>query len=175
VGVNIKNELHTIISGKSEVRNGRIIQTIANYLDQGQRTSPKAEISKHFKNKETKDLELFINQNNLWVEVDFNQYVSEGAEQKVYLKDSEFVLKLNDAIYYSCWRDYLINLLLHNYFSPDTAYKLIGFSKVDDSLFAVVEQTFVTSTAPTDLNQVRLFLSQNGFENTKNNDYYNLI
>jgi hypothetical protein len=37
--------------------------------------------------------------------------ISEGAEQKVYLKDSEHVLKLNDAIYYNSWKDYLYNLL----------------------------------------------------------------
>nr|WP_244533866.1 hypothetical protein [Flavobacterium micromati] len=55
--------------------------------------------------------------NNLWVrEIDFSKYVSEGAEQKVYLKDSKYVLKLNDSIYYTSWKDYLYNLLLHNYF-----------------------------------------------------------
>ena len=48
--------------------------------------------------------------------------MSEGAEQKVYLKDTEHVIKLNDAIYYNSWKDYLYNLLLHNYFFSDTAY-----------------------------------------------------
>jgi hypothetical protein len=61
--------------------------------------------------------------------INLSQYVSEGAEQKVYLKDSEYVFKLNDSIYYTSWKDYLYNLLLHNYFFPDTAYELIGFIK----------------------------------------------
>ncbi|MDP1727270.1 MAG: hypothetical protein Q8M15_10845 [Bacteroidota bacterium] len=173
--INLKDELHNVISGKSQVRYGGIIQTIANYLDEGKRTSPKAEISKQDKNQETKKLERYIEQNDLWVEIDLNQYVSEGAEQKVYLKDSESVFKLNDAIYYSCWRDYFINLLLHNFFFPDTAYKLIGFTKAEGSIFAVVEQAFVTLTETTDLDQVERFLSQNGFQKTKNNDYYNPI
>ncbi|OYU96630.1 MAG: hypothetical protein CFE21_08815 [Bacteroidetes bacterium B1(2017)] len=170
---NTKNELHAIISGKSQVRYGGVIQTIASYLDQGQRTSPKAEISKHLKKQETESLERFINENGLWVEVDLTLYVSEGAEQKVYLKNSESVFKLNDAIYYGCWRDYLINLLLHNFFFPDTAYKLLGFTKVEGAVFAVVEQHYVTFTTPTELEDVKRFLSQNGFQNTKNNDYYN--
>jgi hypothetical protein len=66
-------------------------------------------------------------------------YVSEGAEQKVYLKNSSTVIKLNDAIYYLSWIDYLNNLLLHNYFFQDTAYDLVGFTKINQQLFAVVE------------------------------------
>lgn len=37
------------------------------------------------------------------------------------------VIKLNDAIYYNSWEDYL-----HNYFFPDTAYELLGFTKDED-------------------------------------------
>ena len=169
----LKNELHNVISGKSQVRHGGIIQTIANYLNQGARTSPKTEYSKQYKAEETERLKLFIEGNNLWVEIDLNQYVSEGAEQKVYLKDTASVYKLNDSIYYASWHDYFINLLLHNFFFSDTAYQLIGFAKVEDVLFAVVEQAFVINTESTDLNRVRRFLSENGFQNIKNNDYYN--
>lgn len=99
--------------------------------------------------------------------------MSEGAEQKIYLRDSETVLKLNDTIYYETWLDYFQNLLLHNYFFEDTAYRLIGFTNVDEVLFAVVEQNFVEISEPTDLNSVREFLSANGFEKIRNNDYIN--
>jgi hypothetical protein len=98
--------------------------------------------------------------------------VSEGAEQRVYLKDPEHVLKLNDAIYFETWRDYLHNLLLHNYFFPDTAYELVGFTQIDDVLHAMVKQPFVISTTLTDLSEVGSFLETNGFENTRNNDYF---
>lgn len=36
-----------------------------------------------------------------------------------------------------------------------------------------MEQPFVESTSPTDLNQVKSFLNNNGFSNTRNNDFYN--
>ncbi len=89
------------------------------------------------------------------------------------MKDSEHVLKLNDAIYYSCWVDYFHNLLLHNYFFPDTAYELIGFTKEDERLYAIVKQQYVTITDVTDLTEVKAFLETNGFKNNRNNDYIN--
>ncbi len=83
------------------------------------------------------------------------------------------VLKLNDAIYYASWIDYLHNLLLNNLFFPDTAYQLLGFYKDLDIIYAVVEQPFVKATEQTDLNKVKEFMENNGFSNTKNHDYYN--
>ena len=170
----LKFKLYDVISGKSKIRFGTTIQTIANYLSEGSLPSTKIENSKHYKQQETKRLELFILKNNLWVEnIDFSQYVSEGAEQKVFLKNSKQVIKLNDGIYYNCWRDYFYNLLLHNYFFEDTAYELIGFVEENGVLYAVVQQTFVSITENTKIENVKSFLNENGFQNTRNNDYYN--
>jgi hypothetical protein len=171
---NLKDELHDVLSGKSEIRFGKPIQTVACYLSDGEKTSATFEDKKHFKTQEAKRLEKYIDEKGLWVnDIDFTQYVSEGAEQKVYLKDSEYVLKLNDSIYYTSWKDYLYNLLLHNYFFSDTAYELVGFTKDNDILFAVVKQNYVSITTNTDLQQVKDFLALNGFENNRNNDYFN--
>jgi len=170
----LKNELHNILSGKSEVRFGTIIQAIAGYLSDGAQASPNAEDEKHHDKQETEKLEFFISEQNLWINnLDLSQYVSEGAEQKVYLKDSEHVLKLNDAIYYNSWKDYLHNLLLHNYFFSDTAYELIGFTKDNEVLYAVVKQNYVSITSETNLDEVKNFLIANGFQNNRNNDYIN--
>ena len=169
----IKNDLQNLFSGKGKVRFGATIQAITNYLAKGSSASEEIKDSKLVKKQEAEKLEVFISENDLWKKVDFDKYVSEGAEQKVYLLDSIHVLKLNDAIYYPRWRDYFRNLLMHNYFFPDTAYDLIGFTKQDDILFAIVEQAYVTFTDPTDLEQVKTFLLHNGFKNTRNNDYLN--
>lgn len=169
----IKNDLQNLFSGKGEVRFGATIQTITHYLEKSSSTSSETKDAKLVKKQEAEKLEIFISENDLWKKVDFDRYVSEGAEQKVYLLDSIHVLKLNDAIYYSSWRDYFRNLLMHNYFFPDTAYELVGFTKQDDILFAIVEQAFVTFTDPTDLEQVKSFLLHNGFKNSRNNDYIN--
>jgi hypothetical protein len=170
----LKNHLYAVISGKSEVRHGKIIQTIANHIRESQRTSTTSKGSKLYKEQEKQKLESYISKNRLWVNhIDFNQYVSEGAEQKVYLNDQKSVIKLNDSIYYNSWEDYFHNLLLHNTFFEDTAYQLMGFHAENDNLFAVVEQPFVEVTSTTNLEHIKEFLLKNGFSNTRNNDYYN--
>ena len=83
-------------------------------------------------------------------------------------------MKLNDSIYYSFWEDYFYNLLLNNYFFPETAYNLLGFYKsTENILYALVEQNYIKASEPTNLQEVKDFLQNNGFICTKNNDYYN--
>lgn len=168
------DELQNIISGKSEVRFGNLIQTAISYLRTSSNSSKDAQGEKSLKNQEKENLITFINQNKLWVSnIDFNLYVSEGAEQKVYLNDKKHVWKLNDAIYYESWTDYFVNLLLNNYFFPDTAYELKGFYIEDDILYAVVVQNFILADALTNLDLVKEFMFANKFKNTRNNDYFN--
>ncbi len=170
----LKNELHNVISGTSEVRFGTIIQAVASYLNNSEKSGSEVKSAKYFKKQEEQRLRDYITHNNLWIdEIDFSQYVSEGAEQKVYLNGTEHVLKLNDSIYYSSWKDYFYNLLLHNYFFSDTAYNLLGFTENDNTLYAVVQQAFVSSTEDTNLESVKAFMAANGFENNRNNDYIN--
>jgi parallel beta-helix repeat protein len=170
----MNHEIQHILSRTQQISHGAIIQTIIDYLGRSQTTSTLAKESKHDKSEETKDLIKFIEENKFWVkDLNLNNYVSEGAEQKVYLKDDKTVLKLNDSIYYISWKDYLVNLLLNNYFFPDTAYNLKGFFETNSIVYAVVEQSFVKANQETDLESVRQFLESNGFINTRNNDYYN--
>ena len=167
-------ELQNILSGAQQVSHGAIIQTICHYLRRCQETSALVKTDKHFKSEETKKLIHFIEEHQLWVQgIDINLYLSEGAEQKVYLKDEKTVWKLNDTIYYLSWEDYFINLLLNNYFFTDTAYQLVGFYQNEKVLYAVVKQPFVKANQKTDLAKVKEFMQANGFLNTKNNDYYN--
>jgi hypothetical protein len=124
----LKNELHNIISGKNQVRYGAAIQAITGYLRNGTQSGSKVEITKQIRQQETKKIEDYISQESLWINsIDFSQYVSEGAEQRVFFKDSYHVLKLNDAIYYTLWVDYFVNLLFHNFFFLYTAYDLTDF------------------------------------------------
>jgi hypothetical protein len=96
----LKHELHNVFSGKSKIRFGTVIQSIASYLNDGAQTGTIIEDEKHFKKQETKSLENYIAEKNLWISIDLTQYVSEGAEQKVYLKDTENVLTRNEVLYF---------------------------------------------------------------------------
>ena len=143
----MKYELQLIISGKSQVEYGAIIQAAASYLKRSQGTSSLVKENKYFKKQETDRLIQYVEENALWFsDVNLENYVSEGAEQKVYLKDGKTVIKLNDSIFYNSWIDYFNNLLLNNYFFPDTAYQLLGFYKDYEVLYAVVQQPFVKAT-----------------------------
>lgn len=171
----MKHELQNIISGKSQVRHGDAIQAIASYLRRSKSSSITFESSKQNKIEEAKNIRQFCDQNNFWnANIDINSFVSSGAEQKVYLHQDEFtVFKLNDSIYYLSWEDYFNNLLLNNFFFPDTAYKLVGFYESEEVLYAVVEQDFIKFDELTELEIVKKFLDENGFVNTRNNDYFN--
>ncbi len=115
---NIQNEIQLIISGKGKVRYGAIIKAIAGYLRRSQSANSMAKDSILYKKEETEALKKYVSKNKLWVsKVTIGGYISEGAEQKVYLSDEKYVIKLNDSIFYTSWEDYLNSLLLHNFFS----------------------------------------------------------
>jgi hypothetical protein len=169
----MKDELQNIIAGKSQVKHGANIQAATNYLKDGKRAGTLAEKGIDIKKQEEVLIEKFATINRLWITyLKIENFVSSGAEQLVYLKDERDVLKINDTIYYASWEDYFNNLLLNNYFFPDTAYKLLGFYKNDKALYAVVEQNFVLATEKTKLINVKIFLENSGFVNKKNNDYF---
>lgn len=170
----IKHELQNILSGKSAVSHGEPIQAITRYLRESLGASKETQRNESSKSEETKKLIDYINIHHFWsCDINFGLFISAGAEQRVFIKNTRQVLKLNDAIYYASWLDYFNNLLLNNYFFPDTAYNLIGFYKSDtDVLYALVEQNYIESTQATDLNQVQEFMQANGFDNTRNNDYF---
>ena len=91
----MKYELQRIISGESQVKYGAIIQTISHYLSRSQSSSGLVKEFKHFKKQEAEILEQFITENNLWISnINVDNYISEGAEQKVYLKDGKNVITL---------------------------------------------------------------------------------
>jgi hypothetical protein len=170
----MNNEIQRIISRESQIGYGTNIQAAISYLRTSEKSGTLDKTDKHFKREETERLKQYIDSKNLWIkDIDLNNYVSEGAEQKVYLKDSKFVMKLNDAIYYLSWIDYFVNLLLNNYFFPDTAYNLLGFFENENIVYAVVEQRFINATEKTDLYHVEQFMKSNGFQKVRNNDYFN--
>ena len=172
--MSLKHELQSIISGNGSVRNGEIIQTINRYLRGKKETIQGAAKAKLVKEQETQVLVEFIDTEGLWYkDHDESKYIGEGAEQKIYeFSDPNFVLKLNDSIFYELWEDYFNSLLIHNYFFPRLAYELLGFHRSEGKLYAAVKQPFVKSTEHTNLNNVKDFLSANGFVNKKKNDYY---
>jgi hypothetical protein len=169
-----KQNIRDVLSGKSQIRNGEPIHTIACYLRSRQESNRIPQSEQQVKSQEAARLIDFAQKNNLWFsKFDASKYISEGAEQKVYLMNSFQVFKLNDSIYFTSWLDYLHNLLLHNFFFEDTSYELIGFTSLNKTLYSVVKQNYIQITEPTNLSVVKQFLEANGFLNIRNHDYLN--
>jgi hypothetical protein len=172
----MKYELQNLIQGKSGNSETNFIHQIAGYLRASKETSSANEGKEYTKRQEEECLIEHIRQGSLWYTGVISEHtrIGEGAEQKVYYDPEKGrVIKLNDSIFYILWLDYFNNLIIHNYFFPDTAYSFLGFRVIDDVIFAVVEQVHVVKTEDIDLNTVKKFLKENGFENTRRNDYFN--
>jgi hypothetical protein len=62
----LKKHLYAVISGKSEVRHGKVIQAIAKHLGESQRTGTTPKGSKRYKEQEKQELEVnfFNNRTN---------------------------------------------------------------------------------------------------------------
>lgn len=169
-----KDEIQNVISGKGGTGHESQIRAAASYLRGSEKPGSVAKGSKQYKEQEAQRLRHYISENNLWISnPDPSSFLDEGCEQKTYLLDRENVVKVNDSIFFSTWEDYFNNLLLHNYFFPDTPYELLGFTENESKLFAIVKQPYIKANQKTDLDQVKQFMADNGFVNTKEENYEN--
>ena len=164
----IRYELQNLISGESSTSYDAFIQTITRYLRSGKRAGPVAQEKHQNKGEETKRLINFARDQDVFIaSINRGDFISAGAEQSVFINQGKNVIKLNDAIYYASWEDYFHNLLLHNYFFADTAYRFLGFFLENSILYAVVQQPYVKADKIVDLNEVKKFMTNNGFVNSK--------
>lgn len=128
------------------------------------------------KEEQAQLLEHHSTKDNLWVTyiIGEDRFLTRGGEARVYLdKDGKNVIKINDAVYYATWLEFFNSILLHNLIFPNTAYTLLGFTKENDILYAVMKQPFITSDGQAELDNIKKLLAYNGFENTRRNDYFN--
>lgn len=172
---NIKDELQNIILGDEQTGSDSQLKKAQNFLRRNEEASSSVEKQQRFKDEETTALIAFAKRGNLFYDnpIPINDFISEGAEQKVYRFDDTHVLKTNQSIFYESWLDYFNSLLIHNFFFPATAYTFLGFQIINNELHAVVKQEFILSNENTDLETVKEFLEYNGFRHKKNNDYFN--
>jgi hypothetical protein len=73
------------------------------------------------KKEQEQKLEEFCINHGLWTEQlpTDQSFLKRGGEARVYLhEDGRHVIKLNDAIYYATWLEFLNSLLLHNLIFP---------------------------------------------------------
>lgn len=126
-----KKHLYTLLDGKRSEEPASTIDAAICIASQCQATSKEAKgvepvnrkeranFNEQIKPKEAEAIRKRAIQNGLWVNDEeiqklASQYVAEGAEQKVYLKDAgRSVIKINTGIFHGTWLEFFIRLHLH--------------------------------------------------------------
>lgn len=172
---NVKDELRNIILRDEPFGEGNSLKKTQAFLRRHAKTGVCTQKHQYLKSEETKAIIAFAEAQNLFYQEEIleSNFISEGAEQRVYRLDESTVIKTNAGIFYEYWLDYFNSVLIHNYFFPSTGYTFLGFKVINGEVFAVVRQEFVVANEATDLDSVKQFLNHNGFQLKKNNDYFN--
>src|SRR6202000_1526752 len=132
----IRNKLQNIVNGARYEGPAHNCATVRNLLIESFRTGStvKSEFESRaiVKEKQANFLRTSAEEMGIWLEnlPIGSEYLTKGGESQIYLAPDRLnVIKVNDAIYYATWDEYLNSLLLHNLLFPNTAYSLIGFIK----------------------------------------------
>lgn len=175
----IREKLQNIVRGARLEGAADRCSTIRDFLIKGFGADPtvKSEFESRaiVKEKQASFLKSYAKEKGLWLDSlqTGNDYLTSGGESKIYLAANKLnVIKVNDAIYYATWTEYLNSLVIHNLLFPNTQYSLLGFMENDGNLSAVLQQPFIEGEQA-QLEEISEFLTFNGFANIKRQDYYN--
>ena len=69
---------------------------------------------------------------------EFGSKIAQGAEAKVYYKEGNTSVVKERTSIYSTWQKALDAIVLHNVLFPETAMKVIGFTRDSDNLMRIV-------------------------------------
>ena len=120
---------------------------------------------------------------NLWEEnseqfivEEFGPMIAQGAEAKVYYKDGDpSVIKERCSIY-STTQKALDAIVLHNYLFPETAMKVIGFTRDSDGLLRIVlTQPYVNCKRLATKEEIGNMVAAKGFRDNWNGQGVNYI
>ena len=107
---------------------------------------------------------------------EFGPMIAQGAEAKVYYKEGDFsVIKERTSIY-STTQKALDAIVLHNYLFPETAMKVIGFTRDSDGLMRIiVTQPYVICLRLATKEEIDDMVSAKGFRDNRNGEGVNYI
>ncbi len=187
-----KQEISALLAGERTIEFTTHLQTATYIAARSQRTSEaakaaepvtrkeRAQYNEKVKPTEEEALLTWAKENHLWIEEnDFtaqfkSNYVDEGAEQKVYLKEDGIrARKVNTGHFHGTWLEFFIRLILHEAIFRSTAYTLVAFTEEQGQFCAVIEQPWVKVRSGANKKEVQEFLKPIGFVHTRFNDYYN--
>jgi hypothetical protein len=133
--------------------------------------------------QQEKFIEQWAKAANLWEDdseniltAEFGPMIAQGAEAKVYYSDGNTsVIKERTSIY-STWQKALDAIALHNYLFPETAMKVIGFTRDGDGLMRIVlTQPYVNCLRLATKEEIDDMVAAKGFHDNRDGQGVNYI
>ena len=128
-------------------------------------------------------LEAWAKAKGLWFEnsdsiirKNFGSMIAQGAEAKVYYSDGNTSVVKERTSIYSIWQKALDAIALHNYLFPETAMKVIGFTRDSDNLMRIVlTQPYVNCERLATKDEIDEMVMSKGFRDNWNGQGVNYI
>ena len=120
---------------------------------------------------------------NLWEDnseqiltAEFGPMIAQGAEAKVYYRDGDTSVVKERTSIYSTTQKALDAIVLHNYLFPETAMKVIGFTRDSDGLMRIVlTQPYVNCMRLATKEEIDEMVAAKGFHDNWNGQGVNFI
>ena len=133
--------------------------------------------------QQEKFIEQWAKAANLWEDysehiliAEFGPKIAQGAEAKVYYSDGNTSVVKERTSIYSTWQKALDAIALHNYLFPETAMKVIGFTRDSDNLMRIVlTQPYVNCLRLATKEEIDDMVAAKGFRDNWNGEGVNYI
>ena len=133
--------------------------------------------------QQEKFIEQWAKAANLWEDdsehiltAEFGPKIAQGAEAKVYYSDGNTSVVKERTSIYSTWLKALDAIALHNYLFPETAMKVIGFTRDSDNLMRIVlTQPYVNCLRLATKEEIDEMVAAKGFRDNWNGEGVNYI
>jgi hypothetical protein len=107
---------------------------------------------------------------------EFGSKIAQGAEAKVYYKEGNTSVVKERTSIYSTWQKALDAIVLHNVLFPETAMKVIGFTRDSDNLMRIVlTQPYVNCLRLATKGEIDNMVATKGFRDNWNGQGVNYI
>ena len=133
--------------------------------------------------KQEKLIEKWARVANLWEEnseqiliSEFGPMIAQGAEAKVYYRDGDSSVVKERTSIYSTTQKALDAIVLHNYLFPETAMRVVGFTRDSDGLMRIVlTQPYVNCMRLATKEEIDKMVIAKGFHDNWNGQGVNYI
>jgi len=106
----------------------------------------------------------------------FGPMIAQGAEAKVYYKDGDSSVAKERTSIYSTMQKALEAIALHNYLFPETAMRVIGFTRDSDGLLRIVlTQPYIRCLRLATKEEIDEMVAEKGFRDNWNGQGVNYL